>query len=159
MSKKCEICNKWLKNNRGYNIHFQRMHGKKQMFNVSQLEFILNRIQKLELDNNFLKHQIKHKSFVNSSKDSGLNWDIPKEIKEAKNETKISMNFVVKEIMIIFKSQEPFLKRDFRFSDEELGIKEIEITQKEKVNPYDLLKPINPIEVPIIPPIMVEVLV
>ena len=29
MTKKCEICGKWLKNTRGYNIHYRMMHGQK----------------------------------------------------------------------------------------------------------------------------------
>ena len=29
MTKKCEKCGKWLKNTRGYNIHYRMMHGQK----------------------------------------------------------------------------------------------------------------------------------
>ncbi len=131
MSKKCEVCGKWLKNNKGYNIHYERMHGKKQMVDIPQMEEILNRIRKLELDNSFLKCQVKHKVFVNSSKDSELDWDIPKEVKEAKDETKVVMNVVVKELKVIF-------TEDFNYKD--------------------FLKPINPIEIPVIQSLTVEVL-
>ncbi len=101
MSKKCEICNKWLKNNRGYNIHCNRMNNQKQI-NNSILEELLNRVRKLELDNSFMKHQLKHKVFVGNSKDSMLDWDLTPEIKEIKNETKIQFNVIVKELKVIF---------------------------------------------------------
>ena len=46
--------------------------------NNTVIEELLNRVRKLELDNNFMKHQLRHKVFVVKSQDSELNWDIPK---------------------------------------------------------------------------------
>ena len=106
MSKKCEECGKWLKNIRGYNIHYNRMHRQKQKTNnieTIELGEILNRIRKLELDNNFMKHQLKHKVFINNSKDSMLDWDnIKPEVKKAIDESEIKFNFVVSELKGIF---------------------------------------------------------
>jgi len=59
MSRKCEVCGKYLKNNRGYNIHYERMHGKKEVVNDDVLDDLMNRLRKIELDNVFLKHQLK----------------------------------------------------------------------------------------------------
>jgi len=85
MVKKCEVCGKWLKNNRGYKIHYRMMHTKKVVKKVDKnddLKEILNRIRKLELDNNFLKHQLKNKVYVDKSivksKDSKMDWKIQK---------------------------------------------------------------------------------
>ena len=122
MSKKCEICGKWLKNVRGYNIHYRMMHGQETTKTV-ELEEILNRIRKLELDNNFMKYQLKHKVFTSKSKDSMLDWDIPEEIKEVKCTYKIEFNVVIKELKIVLSNEESILEKDFRFNNEELGIK------------------------------------
>jgi len=84
--------------------------NKPEQPNSSVLEELLKRVRKLELDNNFMKHQIKHKTFSNKSKDSELDWDVPKEIKEAKNETKIQFNVVINELKIIF-------TKDFNYHD------------------------------------------
>lgn len=70
--------------------------------NNSILEELLNRVKRLELDNNFMKHQLKHKTIVSKSKDSELNLDLKPEVKKAMEETKIEFNFVVKELKVIF---------------------------------------------------------
>lgn len=96
--------------------------------NTSEL---LNRIKRLELDNNFMKHQLRNKVFINrnnGSKDSSIDWDIPEEIKEIKDRNKIQFNVVVKELKIMF-------HEDFDY--------------------HEILIPVNPIE----EPVMVEVLV
>ena len=67
---------------------------------------LVDRVRKLELDNNFMKIQLKHKVFVGKSQDSDLNWDIPKEVKEIRNEYKITFNVVVKELKVIFNSDD-----------------------------------------------------
>lgn len=86
------------------------------------LEELLNRVRKLELDNNFMKHQLNHKTFTKFSKDSELDWDIKPEIKKIINEYKIQFNVVVKELRVIF---------------------------HENFDYHDVLNPINPIEEPI----------
>ena len=66
------------------------------------LDELLNRVKKLELDNNFMKCQLKHKSFVGKSNDSKLDWDIPKEVKEVKKVYEIKFNVIIKELKVIF---------------------------------------------------------
>jgi len=107
----------------------------------SLIEKLLNRVRKLELDNAFIKIQLNHKSFVSKSKDSVLDWDIPQEIKEVKDTMKIEFNVIIKELKIVFNSNEPVL-RNVRFSDEELGIIHLEEQEIKKVNYLELLKPI-----------------
>lgn len=94
--------------------------------NDSILDDLLNRVRKLELDNNFMKHQLKHKTFTSKPKDAELDWDIPQEVKEAKNEYKIEFNIIIKELRIVLNTNGPILEKDFRFDDEDLGIKTID---------------------------------
>lgn len=122
MSKKCQKCQKYLKNNRGYSIHYERMHGKRRVVDDDVLQEILNRVRKLELDNSFLKTQLKHKVSTTKSKDSELNWTLPKKVQVVKNESEIQFGNVVNELKVMFESNEPVLLKGFRFSDSELGI-------------------------------------
>ena len=95
---------------------------------------LLNRVRKLELDNNFMKHQLKHKTFVGKSKDSELNWDILKETKEdkeAKNETKSQLTVIIKELKVIF-------TEDFNYKN--------------------ILHPVNTIEEIVDPPVLIEII-
>ena len=109
---RCKRCNRILKNKesieRGYGAKCYKIiqlnnieEPKPEQSNNSILDELLNRVIKLELDNNFMKHQLKHK-FVSKSKDSELNWDIPKEVKEIRSESKIQFNVIVKELKVIF---------------------------------------------------------
>ena len=70
--------------------------------NNDVIDELLNRVRKLELDNNFMKHQLKHKVFVGKSQDSELNWDLKPEVKKVKDETKIQFTFLIKELKVIF---------------------------------------------------------
>ncbi len=106
---KCQKCGKWFSSKKGFNIHSSRMHGKQEVnkiqevnINNSQIAEILDRVRKLELDNVFMKCQLKHKVYTNNSKDSGLDWNIPKEIQEVKDEGKIQFGAIVEEIKTIF---------------------------------------------------------
>ncbi len=113
---KCKKCGRVLKSEksieRGYGLKCYRVMQLNQQItgpntqitgpNNELLEELLNRVRKLELDNNFMKHQLKHETLANSSKDSELNWDNPKEVKEIKNQYKIEFNVVVKELKVIF---------------------------------------------------------
>ncbi len=140
MSNNCKRCGRILKSQesikRGmgkvcYRItQFQKEEQPEQL-NNSILEELLDRVRKLELDNNFMKHQLKHKTIISKSKDSEIDWDIKPEIKKAINESEIKFNFVVKELKVIF-------TKDFNYRD--------------------VLKSVNPIEIPIAPPMMVGVL-
>ncbi|KKL46782.1 hypothetical protein LCGC14_2342130 [marine sediment metagenome] len=109
---RCKKCNRILRNEesikRGYGakcyriITLQNQETKPEQSNNTIIEELLNRVRKLELDNNFMKHQLKHKTFVNISKDSELKWDIPEEVKEVRNQYKFEFNVVVKELKILF---------------------------------------------------------
>ncbi len=107
---KCKRCGRILKNEksieRGYGLNCYRIMQLNQQepgSNNAVLEELLNRVRKLELDNNFMKHQLKHKTFIGTtSKDSNLNWDIPKEVKEVRNLFKIEFNFIINELKVVF---------------------------------------------------------
>ena len=131
---KCKRCGRVLKSEksieRGYGLRCYRIMQLNQQItgpNNEILEELLNRVRKLELDNNFMKHQLKHKTFANSSKDAELNWDIPKEVKEVRDQSKIEFNVVIKELNIIF-------TEDFEY--------------------HKVLKPINVREEPEAPPVI-----
>ena len=135
---KCLRCNRVLKSPKsielGYGGKCYRIIqlGKRQENpNEPVIEELLNRIRKLELDNNFIKHQLKHKTIVSKHPDEDLDWDIKPEIKQIKNEYKIEFKVIVKELKVIF---------------------------TEDFNIHDVLEPINARETIEIPP-MIEVLV
>ena len=90
---RCKRCNRVLTNkesiDRGYGLRCYTL-------------MLAERIRKNELDIAFIKHQLKHKTIVNNSKDSMLDWDIPQEVKEVRNEYKIVFNIIVKELKVIF---------------------------------------------------------
>lgn len=132
---RCKRCNRVLTNEKSIKLGYGRICYLKikliqeENKNIPELENILERVRKLELDNNFMKHQLKHKTFVSNSKDAMLDWDIPKEVKEVRNEYKIVFNVVIKELKVI-------LKPDFDY--------------------HNVLKPINVREKPEDPPIIIE---
>ena len=94
---------------------------------------LLDRIRKLELDNNFIKHQLRHKVFIGKSQDSDLNWDIPKEVREVRDQFKIEFNVIIKELTVKF-----------------------EITPGETFDYHNILEPINTRETIEDPPIIIE---
>jgi len=126
---KCKRCNRELTSlesiKRGYGKLCYRIVQLEQLKQEDKriLEELLVRVKKLELDNNFMKCQLKHKVFAGKSEDSRLNWDVPKEVKEIRNEYKMEFNVVIKELKIILNNGESVLEKDFRFDDEDLGIK------------------------------------
>jgi len=104
---RCKRCGKKLTNKesieRGYGKYCYKIISlQKEKKVLPGLEELLIRVRKLELDNTFMKHQLKHKTFVNNSKDSESEWDIPKEVKEVRNQFKIEFTVIVKELKIIF---------------------------------------------------------
>jgi len=138
MSIKCKRCGRKISNKesieRGYGAKCYRIIqlGKRQENpNESVIEELLNRIRKLELDNNFIKHQLKHKTIVSKHPDEDLDWDIKPEIKQKRDEYKIEFNVIIKELRVIF-------TEDFNY--------------------HDILEPINARETIEKPP-MIEVLV
>ena len=135
---RCKRCNAILRSEKsrklGYGNTCYRITKlletkKHESINNSILEELLTRVRKLELDNNFMKHQLKHKTFFGKSKDSKLDFDIPKEIKEVRDTMKIEFNVVIKELNIIF-------KEDFDY--------------------HDILKPVNGRTEPETPAIVIE---
>lgn len=129
---RCKRCNRVLTNENsikvGYGKKCYRIISLQEKNKITPgLENILDRIRKLELDNNFMKHQLKHKTIVSNSKDSMLDWDLKPEIKEVKNEYKIVFNVIVKELKVIFKV--------------------------DKFDYHNVLKPINVRETPEEPPL------
>ena len=88
---------------------------------------LLNRLRRLELDNNFIKHQLKNKTFTTTKHpDEDLDWNsIKPEIKEKRDYFKLEFNVIIKELKVIF---------------------------KENFDYHDILKPINVREQPETPP-------
>ena len=133
---KCQKCNKWFKTQKGLNIHSSRMHGKQEIkvrVDYSQMKSILNRIQKLELDNSYLKSRVKNmrsNNYKSTEEIVRLEQDIQR---PERTGNEINMSGVVKELKTILKSKEPILQKNFRFSDEELGIIMVNINQIQMV--------------------------
>ncbi len=133
---RCKRCNRVLTNKDSIKLGYGRICYLKikliqeENKNHPGLEDILDRIRKLELDNNFMKHQLKHKVFASNSKDSMLDWDLKPEIKEVKNKFEIKFTVIVKELKVIFKVD------NFDY--------------------HNVLKPINVREKPEDPPIIIE---
>ncbi|KKL91087.1 hypothetical protein LCGC14_1898260 [marine sediment metagenome] len=133
---KCPKCGKWWSNKKGFNIHYSRMHNQKQEVQVnvnnSQITEILNRIKLLELDNVFMKCQLKHKTF-NGKSVKPIEQIKTDEARPERDENKVQFNDVVKELKVMLKSEEPILQKGFRFNDEELGITIVNINQIQMV--------------------------
>ena len=114
-NKKCLRCGKELTNPKSIELGYGNFCYKIMKLEESKiiektdnviLEELVNRIRKLELDNTFMKYQLKNKTFVNTngnSKDAELEWDIPKEVKEIKAKFEIEFTVVVKELKLILK--------------------------------------------------------
>ena len=90
MTKKCEICGKWLKNIRGYNIHYRMMHGQKITKNIETPE--INPIVSQEIV--LLKFEIrKLKKLIKTIQLTGTMIPIER-IKQNRPEQKIGLNEV-----------------------------------------------------------------
>ena len=140
---RCKRCERILKSAesiaRGYGKVCYRiisLQEKNKITPAQDLENILERIRKLEninrkqsLDINFMKHQLKHKTFVGKSKDADLDWDLKPEVKKVKEETKIHFTVLIKELKIIF--------------------------HVDNFDYHNILKPINVRETPEDPPIII----
>ena len=73
----------------------------------NQNQELLDRVRKLELDDNFMKHQLKHKTFVNGkSKDAELDWVLKPEVKEVIAKFEIEFTVVIKELKLILKGDD-----------------------------------------------------
>ncbi|GAG82325.1 unnamed protein product [marine sediment metagenome] len=135
---KCKRCGRELRSEesikRGFGKRCYRivqLNQKSQETITSDITELLNRIRKLELDNNFIKTQLKHKRFTTTKhSDEDLDWNIKPEVKEKIDTYKIEFNVIVKELRVYFNSNQSILKKDFRYSDEELGIKPMNVREE-----------------------------
>ncbi len=105
---RCKRCNRILKNKlsveRGYGAKCYRivqLNQEPEKPNESIIGELLNRVRKLELDNSFMKHQLKHKIIVNS------NVEVIERIKSDEHRPerepfKVQFNVVIKELKIVF---------------------------------------------------------
>ena len=122
---RCKRCNRILKNKlsieHGYGDKCYRIiQLNKKEPNESIIDELLNRVRKLELDNSFMKHQLKHKTIVNSNVESIERIKLDEQRPE-RNEFKIQFNVVVKELKIVFN------KDNFDYHDilEPINVREI----------------------------------
>lgn len=131
MTKKCEICGKWLKNIRGYNIHYRMMHGQKINKNVEIPE--INPIVNQEII--LLKFEInKLKKLIRNIQIKGTVEPINR-IKPVRPEQKLGLNEVnYTDVMSELKA---------KFSDKNFN------------SVYDLLTPTNGRILIEVPPILV----
>ena len=133
---RCKRCNRVLTSEESIKVGYGRkcyriISLQEETKIIPGLEELLNRVRKLELDNTYMKYQLKHKTFVSTSKDAMLDWDIPKEVKEVMDTMKIEFTVIVKELKVVF---------------------------HEGFDYHEILKPINPIEQPETPPQVIELL-
>ncbi len=134
---KCEICNRWFKNKRAYTTHYSRMHKNTKNqedvnigFDMNEIKtFITSEIEKALKLVNFNKP-------VNNDNNKGIGI-VP--IKTAKKMPKFNILEVSKRL-VVNEMKKIFIK-DFHFRD--------------YLKP---IKPINPIEEPTIPSVVMEVL-
>ena len=133
---KCKRCGRVLRSEesikRGFGKNCYRiiqLNQKSEETETPDITELLNRIRKLELDNNFIKHQLKHKTFTTTKHpDGALDWNsIKPEIREKRDYFKIEFNVIIKELKVIF-------NEDFDY--------------------HDFLKPVNGREQPEEPPMM-----
>lgn len=104
-SVKCKRCGAKLTNPESIKLGYGRVcynliHLESKL---SVLDELLNRVRLLELDNNFMKTQLKHKKFTNEhSADRELDWELKPKVKQRRDETKIVFNVIIKELKLIF---------------------------------------------------------
>lgn len=133
---KCKRCNRILKNKlsieHGYGAKCYRIiQLNKKEPNESIIGELLNRVRKLELDNSFMKHQLKHKTIIDSEIEP-IERIKPDEQRPEREPFKIQFNVVIKELKIVF--------------------------NKDNFDYHDILEPINVRETIEKPP-MIEVLI
>ena len=149
----CKKCGRKLTNpisiERGYGntcyrfIQIQEEEEKLQEDSNEGLTDLKNKWNKLSLkfsvmEKKFEKLEENGVNVNNQHPDANLEWNPKPKIKKKMDETKIVFNVVVKELKIILNSNTPLLKKGFRFSDNELGLKKrieygIDVNQLELV--------------------------
>ncbi|HEC37613.1 hypothetical protein LCGC14_0471710 [marine sediment metagenome] len=107
---KCKRCNRVLKAEGSIKLSYGKncyriMQLQKTQItspNNMNLEELFNRIRKLELDNNFMKHQLKHRTNVSISNVETIERIKQDHHRPERNEVKVQFNVVVKELKVIF---------------------------------------------------------
>jgi len=111
---RCKRCNRILSSEksiaRGYGSTCYRIHLLESKQENNDIKELIDRVRKLELDNTFMKHQLKNKVFINSpSQDSQLDWErrrqearIHQEALKKQTELQERFGNVVKELKSIF---------------------------------------------------------
>ena len=145
MSEKilCKRCNRPLYNEvsrkRGYGaecykiIQLQKNDAISENFK-SELDFLKMEIQ-------FLKRNLQEIKKRGISNVKGIERLKGEENRPERKVNQINLFVVIKELKIVLNNEEPFLKKDFQFSDDDLGIKDdseimkiIEKNSKKKQN-------------------------
>ena len=105
---RCKRCNRVLRSKEsiklGYGKKCYRIISLQEENKIipGGLEELLDRVRKLELDNTFMKHQLKHKSYT-----IGQNVEAIERIKHdhhrpERNVMKVQFNVIVKELKVVF---------------------------------------------------------
>ena len=112
---------------------------------------LLERVRKIELDNRFMKHQLKHQHFsVTTNPDANLEWQIKPEIQKVIDVFEGKFVSIIKDLKEVIETGKPLLKEKFRYSNEDLGtksIEEINIILIKRKNKQLGIEPIEIIEV------------
>lgn len=109
MKTTCKRCGRELTSaksvERGYGARcfkITRLQETSTEISSSVIQELLNRVKKLELDNNFMKHQLKHRVNVVRSSDSNLEWRKASGQRPEQTIIKVEMTVVIKELKVIF---------------------------------------------------------
>ena len=136
---KCKRCNRVLTSEESIKRQYGRICFRIMQLQEDQITSpnndlileLVDRVRKLELDNTFMKYQLKHKAYT-----IGQNVDAIERIKQdhhrpERNVMQVQFNVIVKELKVIF---------------------------HEGFDYHEVLKPISPIESPETPPQVIELL-
>ncbi len=106
---RCKRCNRVLKSKESIKLGYGKkcyriitLQEENNKIIPGGLEKLFERVRKLELDNNFMKHQLRHKTYA-----IGQNVEAIERIKQnhhrpERNEMKVQFNVIVKELKVIF---------------------------------------------------------
>ena len=106
---RCERCNRVLRSKESIKLGYGKKCYRIMQLNQEEnkiipggLEKLLERVRKLELDNTFMKYQLKHKTYI-----IGQNVEAIERIKQVhhrpeRNVMKVQFNVIVKELKVIF---------------------------------------------------------
>ncbi len=133
---KCERCGRELTSKasieRGMGLWCSKLSKTTPALSDVVLADLVERMRKVELDNNFMKHQLKHQHFsVTTNPDANLEWQIKPEVQEVIDVFKGEFSSIINELKNVIAdnkiTNQPLLVKGFRYTDEELGIQIIEV--------------------------------